>query len=440
MSAISSSNADGWRVPAHGIAVDLDRVFLLIGKNVQVLDKASFVQDSFRVLYEVNHDDTVRAVAVDPVTGLFATGGDDKKLRIFNKSDKLWEADTPKKVTQLVLAPGDDGVNANASTSPVASFLHRLLFADKFGSVYRACAFDANAEAKDAVPWLKSAVMGKSTYHDEIPMILGHYSTITQLIPVTGAGQKRFIVTTEKDEKIRVTSYPQTFNIVSYCLGHTKFVSCADYWIDGDNIGLISGGGDATLMAWDLVSGRRLAALNVSSSLLPSNSSSLTALGAVHDVSACIRRVVLWKQARVALVAVEEYDALLLVKIGDAGDLHLLHQLPLAGSVLDMAISTANELDCTAIICSGFCKQSNVAGSCSTFVLALKQDENKTVTWELKHLQSWTDSQRIESETAVMSLIQTLSPTLALRKIISTRFVPKKTEDGVPEPKRSRLE
>lgn len=45
-----------------------------------------------------------------------------------------------------------------------------------------------------------------------------------------------YILTGERDEKIRVSHYPDTYDIVSYCLGHKSFVSAltvipSTYWL-----------------------------------------------------------------------------------------------------------------------------------------------------------------------------------------------------------------
>ncbi|KAF0297075.1 tRNA (guanine-N(7)-)-methyltransferase non-catalytic subunit wdr4 [Amphibalanus amphitrite] len=55
-------------------------------------------------------------------------------------------------------------------------------------------------------------------------LILGHICMVLDMC-VTGDG--RHLLTSDRDEKVRVTRYPNTWSIAAYCLGHTEFVSGA---------------------------------------------------------------------------------------------------------------------------------------------------------------------------------------------------------------------
>lgn len=35
----------------------------------------------------------------------------------------------------------------------------------------------------------------------------------------------RYILTTDRDEKLRISRYPQTFIIENFCLGHSAFIN-----------------------------------------------------------------------------------------------------------------------------------------------------------------------------------------------------------------------
>ncbi|KAJ4455635.1 putative tRNA (guanine-N(7)-)-methyltransferase subunit TRM82 [Paratrimastix pyriformis] len=51
--------------------------------------------------------------------------------------------------------------------------------------------------------------------------LLGHCSSVTQMVLSTDG---QYLMTSEKDEKIRVSHFPQCFDIASFCLGHTQSV------------------------------------------------------------------------------------------------------------------------------------------------------------------------------------------------------------------------
>lgn len=397
---------------------------MLSGSHLYAVDAESLLTAP-RVLFQIQHADIVRGVAWDADSRLFATGGDDKKLRIFKGSDLVWEEDTLKKVTQLALAPG---ALESPEANPVRSLLNRLLVADKFGSVYRGIAFEAGADAKAAVPWLKASVMGR-TLHEDTPILLGHYSTITQLHPVS-FGNQNFIVTAEKDEKIRVSSFPATYDIVSYCLGHTKFVSALDHFLLNGSPALISGGGDGTLVTWDLLSGRRLAQLNIAETLNGQRRSELSVLSAISSTP-CIRHIVVWSQQQIAVVAVEEYEFLMTIRISP-NKLEIVEFIPLSASPLDFAIRSAAESNCDLYVVSGF----GAKEATGFHLLSLNQTHHGVV----RDLQSPLPKDQVGRD-MVTQRMERLSPTLSLRKIVSSRWG---TGDSVvetdPSAKRARIQ
>ncbi len=40
---------------------------------------------------------------------------------------------------------------------------------------------------------------------------------------------KAFVVTSDRDEHVRISEYPETFRIRGFCLGHRKWVLCYYY-------------------------------------------------------------------------------------------------------------------------------------------------------------------------------------------------------------------
>ncbi|XP_041466727.1 tRNA (guanine-N(7)-)-methyltransferase non-catalytic subunit wdr4-like [Lytechinus variegatus] len=106
-----------------------------------------------------------------------------------------------------------------------------LYVADKAGDVYR---FEIGDENKESV------------------LILGH---VSMLLDVVISHDDKYILTAERDEKIRVSHLPNAYNIHTFCLGHTEFLSRL-YILSSDQ--LISCAGDSTMMLWDYKNGKEL--------------------------------------------------------------------------------------------------------------------------------------------------------------------------------------
>ncbi|XP_059149879.1 tRNA (guanine-N(7)-)-methyltransferase non-catalytic subunit wdr4-like isoform X2 [Physella acuta] len=88
-------------------------------------------------------------------------------------------------------------------------------------------------------------------------LVLGHLSMLLDMILVTKDSR---IITSDRDEKIRVSQYPDAYVIESFCLGHSKFVISLAF--DEDSQSIISGSGDSTVKLWSL-SGQELFSVNV---------------------------------------------------------------------------------------------------------------------------------------------------------------------------------
>ena len=76
---------------------------------------------------------------------------------------------------------------------------HVFFFSDKSGDVFQ---FSVN--------------------QNEGKCLLGHLS---MLLDVKLSNCGKFVISTDRDEKIRVSHYPNAYNIHNFCLGHTDFVT-----------------------------------------------------------------------------------------------------------------------------------------------------------------------------------------------------------------------
>ncbi|KAK4873240.1 hypothetical protein RN001_015269 [Aquatica leii] len=89
----------------------------------------------------------------------------------------------------------------------------------------------------------------------EPKLLLGHLSMLLD-IEVTDCG--KYVITSDRDEKIRVSCYPNSYNIVSFCLGHREFVT--NISVCGKV--LVSASGDGTIRLWNYLTGEELAVAN----------------------------------------------------------------------------------------------------------------------------------------------------------------------------------
>lgn len=87
-------------------------------------------------------------------------------------------------------------------------------------------------------------------------LVVGHLSIVYDVLFPPG---EKYIITSDRDEKIRVTNYPQSYEIANYCLGHKEYVSSIRL-LPGleDSTKLVSLSGDETLKVWDYLSGEKL--------------------------------------------------------------------------------------------------------------------------------------------------------------------------------------
>ncbi|KAI8888112.1 WD40 repeat-like protein [Backusella circina FSU 941] len=163
--------------------------------------------------------DLYRAIAFNKDGTLFTTTGEDKDIRVWETSD--WSLKVSRPAHKRVNAIQFD----NNST--------KVLVADKFGDVYCHPMENAGAESEQLQP------------------IVGHVSMVTDMVLTS---DEKYVVTADRDEHIRVSRYPNGYNIESFCLGHTDVVTCISQLPWNEDI-LVSASGDVTVRLWHFVKG-----------------------------------------------------------------------------------------------------------------------------------------------------------------------------------------
>uniref|UniRef100_A0A7S1ZNK7 tRNA (guanine-N(7)-)-methyltransferase non-catalytic subunit n=1 Tax=Ditylum brightwellii TaxID=49249 RepID=A0A7S1ZNK7_9STRA len=93
-------------------------------------------------------------------------------------------------------------------------------------------------------------------------LLLGHTaSMLTGVKVVTDENKKMRIITSDRDEKIRVSSFPATYVVEGYLLGHTAFVSAIDVASEKGCMRCVSCSGDGTVRLWNYETCEELALL-----------------------------------------------------------------------------------------------------------------------------------------------------------------------------------
>lgn len=103
--------------------------------------------------------------------------------------------------------------------------------------------------------------------HEDGKFLLGHQSL---LLDILVSPDEKYIITCDRDEKIRVSRYPNTYSIQSYCLGHKEFITGLSL-LPSDKSVLISSSGDGTVRLWDYGTGIQLHVIDCKNSISANN-------------------------------------------------------------------------------------------------------------------------------------------------------------------------
>lgn len=175
-----------------------------------------------------NRNKNITCISFSNKTGYVVVATENKLVIVFNEQfEVVKEIITSRAPSKVIFSPEDD-----------------VLLADKTGDVilYKLSKDEVDGE-----------------------LLLGHLSMLTD-IKITNCG--KYIITCDRDEKIRVSCYPNAYNIVSYCLGHTEFITNIEI-CDGF---LISASGDGTVRLWNFLQGEELCKINTNDYILDKTS------------------------------------------------------------------------------------------------------------------------------------------------------------------------
>ena len=201
------------KVPFHNAIASKDGTIVVFAstKNAYVLRVET---GTVAALESKGH---IRAMAYSETRRILACVTDSKELALFDV-----DSGTLVNTRQVWKRP-----NCVAFTQDS----QKIVIGDKFGDVY--------------------------SYHiDNVDiaatLLLGHVSIVTDFAWTNDFKQ---LITADRDEKLRVNRYPETFILDQFLLGHLEFVSRIVVVAGNDNVA-ISGGGDPFLMVWDCKTGQ----------------------------------------------------------------------------------------------------------------------------------------------------------------------------------------
>lgn len=169
---------------------------------------------------------------------------DESKLVICADSDKsvvVLKIDLQKSISQSLTCINRQSFPKRPNAIAILGETQTVVMADKFGDVYQ-------------IPMVKETV-GKPG-EDLLPL-LGHVSMLTDIVFGKDADGKKYLITSDRDEHIKVSHYPQTFLVDKWLFGHHEFITSLHLpqwkpdW-------LFSVGGDACVFCWDWQSGTKL--------------------------------------------------------------------------------------------------------------------------------------------------------------------------------------
>ena len=110
------------------------------------------------------------------------------------------------------------------------------------------------------VPLLKKQVLVSGHCASVITDMAVHQLSNVNVLPTSHSNENitSLIATADRDEKIRITCFPNMVTIMSYCLGHTNVVTSIAFFTINQKLFLISGAWDHSYIIWDPITGQAL--------------------------------------------------------------------------------------------------------------------------------------------------------------------------------------
>jgi len=158
------------------------------------------------------------------------------------------------KTLSLYCLTRDTSFPSNIQPTTVHKTVKRVLCVD-FGNISSENPSSSSLHVVIAGDLVGDATAYSLTDSEQSKVLLGHTASMLTGLDVVSS----HILTCDRDEKIRVSCFPQTFVIEGYLLGHTAFITSMDATADDK---CVSCGGDGTVRLWNYVECKQLAEYN----------------------------------------------------------------------------------------------------------------------------------------------------------------------------------
>lgn len=202
-----------------------------------------------------------------------------------------------------------------------------VLMADKFGDVYT---IDTTSNSTDSL-------------NEERKPLLGHVSMLTDiLLQKSKTTGKEYVITTDRDEHIKISNYPQSFVVDKWLFGHKEFISSivSPSW---RTEWLISAGGDESIFLWNWEDGSLLSTFDYSDLVKDQlNDSHLAAARFQNEeknlVEYCVAKLATLENLPYVAFYVEATKSLFILQINkEDGTLQLKQTLELPYNIISLS-------------------------------------------------------------------------------------------------------
>lgn len=246
---MSTNNITLGKSPISFLTHSKDGELIAFAINTQLFVYNNRLNTFYDIASTDQHSAFIRSIEFSNGSGKFTlmTGSTDKSVKIWNIENNTVKCTKTLALNKKIICTA---LNKDDDT---------LLVSDKCGDVFTYSLFDDSKNKLTAA----GAGSNKATKQDEREsdenLSFGHYSSILDL---KFTQCQNYLFSADRDEKIRVSKFPNSFDIEIFCLGHKKYITQVLILSNKPEI-LVSGSGDGTIKVWNWKEGKCIQTLDL---------------------------------------------------------------------------------------------------------------------------------------------------------------------------------